>query len=139
MRLEIEKETERTCVNKSVSPKPIQLTVYSPQVPNLTLVDMPGLTKIPVGDQPASITQDIEDMARMYIEGDNAIVRPSSHVHPMIHVPGTLGLRLLFQPGANTHGCMHCGDTSLPTDVHDCDNCDRRFRFQRFKRNVTFV
>lgn len=90
MRLEIEKETERTCVNKSVSPKPIQLTVYSPQVPNLTLVDMPGLTKIPVGDQPASITQDIEDMARMYIEGDNAIVRPSSHVHPTIHM--SLGL-----------------------------------------------
>jgi hypothetical protein len=27
---------------KAVSPDPIQLTVYSPDVPNLTLVDMPG-------------------------------------------------------------------------------------------------
>ena len=42
MREEIERETERTCENKSVSPTPIQLTVSSPHVPNLTLVDMPG-------------------------------------------------------------------------------------------------
>ena len=27
---------------KAVAPDPIQLTVYSPVVPNLTLVDMPG-------------------------------------------------------------------------------------------------
>ena len=27
---------------KAVAPDPIQLTIYSPSVPNLTLVDMPG-------------------------------------------------------------------------------------------------
>ena len=41
---EIEAETNRHLKKsaKSVSPDPIQLTVYSPNVPNLTLVDMPG-------------------------------------------------------------------------------------------------
>ena len=31
-----------------MSPDPIQLAVYSPRVPNLTLVDLPGLTKIAI-------------------------------------------------------------------------------------------
>jgi hypothetical protein len=48
IRQEIEDETERLLRtvpgNKAVSPVPIYLTVYSPMVPNLTLVDMPGTT-----------------------------------------------------------------------------------------------
>lgn len=47
IRQEIEDETERLLRtvpgNKAVSPVPIYLTVYSPMVPNLTLVDMPGV------------------------------------------------------------------------------------------------
>ena len=42
--MEIEAETKRYLQQngKVVSADPIQLTVYSPLVPNLTLVDMPG-------------------------------------------------------------------------------------------------
>lgn len=45
---EIEDETKRHLAKtrKIVSPAPIQLTVYSPNVPNLTLVDMPGMWMI---------------------------------------------------------------------------------------------
>lgn len=44
IRQEIEDETERHLSKgtKVVSPVPIYLTIYSPVVPNLTLVDMPG-------------------------------------------------------------------------------------------------
>ncbi len=47
MSLEIEAETDRLLKSKQgngkvVSPDPIYLTVYSPHVPNLTMVDMPG-------------------------------------------------------------------------------------------------
>ena len=44
IRDEIEAETNRYLKGKgrAVAPEPIQLTVYSPNVPNLTLVDMPG-------------------------------------------------------------------------------------------------
>ncbi len=43
MREEIEAETNRSLgPGKAVSPEPIMLTIRSPKVPNLTLVDMPG-------------------------------------------------------------------------------------------------
>jgi len=34
----------------------------------------PGLTKVPIDGQPASIVQELDDMARQYIKGDNAII-----------------------------------------------------------------
>lgn len=76
IRQEIEDETHRHLAKgaKVVSPIPIYLTVYSPNVPNLTLVDMPGLTKVPIDGQPLSIVTDLEEMARTYIKGDNAII-----------------------------------------------------------------
>lgn len=52
IRQEIESETHRSLGSgKAVSPEPIHLTIYSPDVPNLTLVDMPGLTKIAIEGQ----------------------------------------------------------------------------------------
>jgi dynamin 1-like protein len=45
IRQEIEAETDRLLQKmqgRVVSPNPIYLTVYSPKVPNLTMVDMPG-------------------------------------------------------------------------------------------------
>ncbi|KAF5836630.1 P-loop containing nucleoside triphosphate hydrolase protein [Dunaliella salina] len=77
VRDEISEETDRHLKkysNRVVSGDPIYLTVYSPNVPNLSLVDMPGLTKVPIDGQPASIVQELEDMARQYIKGENAII-----------------------------------------------------------------
>ena len=56
IREEIESETMRFLAGKgkAVAPDPIQLTVYSPVVPNLTLVDMPGLTLITARSAAAS-------------------------------------------------------------------------------------
>ena len=56
IRQEIVIETEKTTgKNAGISPIPINLRIYSPHVLTLTLVDLPGLTKVPVGDQPADI------------------------------------------------------------------------------------
>jgi len=47
IRREIEAETARVAgQNKGISRSPIQLKIYSPKVLNLTLVDLPGLTKV---------------------------------------------------------------------------------------------
>uniref|UniRef100_A0A673ZGR6 dynamin GTPase n=1 Tax=Salmo trutta TaxID=8032 RepID=A0A673ZGR6_SALTR len=75
VRGEIEAETDRiTGQNKGISPVPINLRVYSPHVLNLTLVDLPGMTKVPVGDQPADIEQQIRDMLYQFVTKDNCLL-----------------------------------------------------------------
>ncbi|XP_068174539.1 dynamin 3a isoform X2 [Antennarius striatus] len=75
IRKEIEAETQRlTGSNKCISPVPINLRIHSPHVLNLTLVDLPGITKVPVGDQPADIEYQIRDMIMQYICKANCLI-----------------------------------------------------------------
>ncbi|XP_022620564.1 dynamin-3 isoform X2 [Seriola dumerili] len=75
IRKEIEEETRRlTGSNKGICPVPINLRIHSPHVLNLTLVDLPGITKVPVGDQPADIEYQIRDMIMQFICKDNCLV-----------------------------------------------------------------
>lgn len=75
IRKEIVKETEaKTGKNAGISPVPINLRIYSPHVLTLTLVDLPGLTKVPVGDQPKDIERQIKEMVLKFISKPNAII-----------------------------------------------------------------
>lgn len=75
IREEIENETERlTGKNKGVSHDPIVLKIFSPRVVTLTLVDLPGITKVPVGDQPEDIEQQIREMILTYVSNPNSII-----------------------------------------------------------------
>jgi len=75
IRDEIVRETDRlTGKNKGISAQPINLKIYSPHVVNLTLVDLPGITKVPVGDQPSDIEMQIRRMIMTYIKKPNCIV-----------------------------------------------------------------
>lgn len=72
IRKEIENETLRVAGNnKGISRLPIHLKIHSPHVLNLTLVDLPGLTKIPVGDQPTDIERQIRNLVLDYISKPN--------------------------------------------------------------------
>ncbi|CAL5331298.1 unnamed protein product [Camellia sinensis] len=63
VRKEIADETDReTGRSKQISTVPIYLSLYSPNVVNLTLIDLPGLTKVAIDGQSESIVQDIENM-----------------------------------------------------------------------------
>ncbi|BCS25108.1 dynamin-like GTPase vpsA [Aspergillus puulaauensis] len=75
IREEIVRETEtKVGRNAGISAAPINLRIYSPNVLTLTLVDLPGLTKVPVGDQPKDIEKQIRDMVLKYISKPNAII-----------------------------------------------------------------
>ncbi|KAG6836693.1 hypothetical protein H0H93_004804 [Arthromyces matolae] len=75
IRKEIEQETFRVAgQNKGVSKLPISLRIYSPDVLDLTLVDLPGLTKIPVGDQPSDIERQIRNLILDYISKPNSVI-----------------------------------------------------------------
>ncbi|KAM4037698.1 dynamin-1-like protein isoform 4-T4 [Anomaloglossus baeobatrachus] len=75
IRQEIENETERISGNnKGISSEPIHLKIFSPNVVNLTLVDLPGMTKVPVGDQPKDIEVQIRELILRYISNPNSII-----------------------------------------------------------------
>ncbi|XP_063906289.1 dynamin isoform X4 [Zophobas morio] len=75
VRREIEGETDRiTGSNKGISNIPINLRVYSPIVLNLTLIDLPGLTKVPIGDQPVDIEQQIKSMILQFIKRESCLI-----------------------------------------------------------------
>ncbi|XP_049924788.1 dynamin-3 isoform X3 [Epinephelus moara] len=75
VRAEIESETDRiTGSNKGISPIPINLRVYSPHVLNLTLIDLPGMTKVAVGDQPVDIEHQIRDMLLQFITKESCLI-----------------------------------------------------------------
>lgn len=72
---EIEIDTDKICGrNKGISKVPITIKIYSQKVVDLTLVDLPGITKVATGDQPPDIEQQIQDLCLRYIEQNSAII-----------------------------------------------------------------
>ncbi|XP_022325963.2 dynamin-1-like isoform X3 [Crassostrea virginica] len=75
VRKEIEAETDRvTGHNKGISNIPINLRVYSPHVLNLTLIDLPGMTRVAIGDQPADIEMQIRSMLMEFITKESCLI-----------------------------------------------------------------
>merc|ERR1711962_220596 len=75
VRKEIVEETDReTGQDRGISRKPINLRIFSPHVLDLTLVDLPGMTKVAVGDQPKDIELQIRTMILEYIVQENTII-----------------------------------------------------------------
>ncbi|GMY38968.1 dynamin-related protein 3A-like [Fagus crenata] len=75
IRREIQAETEREAGgNKGVSDKQIRLKIFSPNVLDITLVDLPGITKVPVGDQPSDIEARIRTMIMSYIRTPSCLI-----------------------------------------------------------------
>ena len=72
---EIENETARIAgSNKGINRQPINLKIYSPHVLSLTLVDLPGLTKVPIGDQPTDIERQTRTLISEYIAKPNSLI-----------------------------------------------------------------
>ena len=56
-------------------PSNVKLTLkYLISVLNITLIDLPGLTKIPVGDQPVDIEAQIRDMLMQFITKETCLI-----------------------------------------------------------------
>ncbi|XP_025771545.1 dynamin-2 [Puma concolor] len=48
--------------------------IFSKTVLNLTLIDLPGITKVPVGDQPPDIEYQIKDMILQFISRESSLI-----------------------------------------------------------------
>ena len=86
-------QSSSNVVIQAISKTAIHLRIHSPRVVNLTLVDLPGLTKVrydnheagtqlmtppplqvPVGDQPKDIEQQLRDLVLHYINSPNSLI-----------------------------------------------------------------
>ncbi|XP_040989537.1 dynamin-related protein 1E-like [Juglans microcarpa x Juglans regia] len=108
VRKEIQDETDRlTGKSKQISPVPIHLSIYSQNVVNLTLIDLPGLTKVAVEGQPESVVRDIENMVRSYVEKPNCIILAITPANQDIATSDAIKLAREVDPtGERTFGVL---------------------------------
>jgi replication fork clamp-binding protein CrfC len=50
------------------------MKVYSQTAPDLTMIDLPGITRIPIGGQPKNIEQITKGMCRRYASNPRTII-----------------------------------------------------------------
>lgn len=65
---------EKDCV----SDEPIQLQIYSPNVPDLSLIDLPGYIQVAGHGQPRELKQRISELCDKYIQSPNVILAISA-------------------------------------------------------------
>ncbi|ORY08580.1 P-loop containing nucleoside triphosphate hydrolase protein [Clohesyomyces aquaticus] len=61
-----------------VTDDPIQLRIYSPNVPDLSLIDLPGYIQVTGRDQPPELKQKIAELCEKYIRPPNVILAISA-------------------------------------------------------------
>jgi len=108
IRHEISAETERLVgSNKGVSEKPIRLKIHSPNVLTMTLVDLPGITRVPVGDQPADIEAKLRTLIINYISSPSCIILAVSPANQDLASSDALDLAKQADPeGVRTIGVL---------------------------------
>jgi len=108
IRREIDQETNRvTGTNKAVSDQQIRLKICSPNVLTMTLVDLPGITRVPVGDQPKDIEKQIRNMILSYIKRDSCLILAVSPANSDLANSDALTLAQLVDPeGLRTIGVI---------------------------------
>ncbi|XP_021318600.1 dynamin-related protein 3A isoform X2 [Sorghum bicolor] len=105
---EIQLETDKEAGdNKGVSEKQIRLKIFSPNVLDITLVDLPGITRVPVGDQPSDIESRIRAMIMQYIKHPSCIILAVSPANADLANSDALQLARLADPdGSRTIGVI---------------------------------
>ncbi|XP_052730726.1 dynamin-related protein 3A isoform X2 [Vigna angularis] len=102
IRSEIQVETDREAGgNKGVSDKQIRLKIFSPNVLDITLVDLPGLTKVPVGDQPSDIEARIRTMIMSYIKTPTCLILAVTPANSDLANSDALQMAAIADPDGN--------------------------------------
>ncbi len=83
------------------------LTVSFLPVLNITLIDLPGLTKIPVGDQPVDIETQIKDMLMQFITKETCLILAVTPANTDLATSDALNLAKQVDPdGLRTIGVL---------------------------------
>lgn len=121
IRDEIQKITERYAgKHKNVVDRPINIRITSPKVPNLSIIDLPGMTNIALRDkgQPEDIKHNIERILVRYISSPRTIIL--AIIPSTFDVEADMGLGLIKQYDKNfdrTIGVLTKTDLLTDSDV----------------------
>lgn len=123
IRSEIESDTDFIAgANKGISDEPINLQIFSPHVLNLTLVDLPGITKIPIGDEQEDIEAQTKNLALKYIRKENCLILAVTPANVSLVISDALQLAHEVDPDGNrTIGVITKCDKMDEYGVDDTD------------------
>lgn len=91
---------------EAVSNDPIQLTIKSPRVPDLSLVDLPGYIQIEAADQPLELKSKIRDVCDKYLQEPNIILAISAADVDLANSSALRAARIADPRGERTIGII---------------------------------
>lgn len=100
--------------SEAVSNEPIDLRIYSPNVPDLTLIDLPGYVQISSLDQPETLKEKIALLCDKYIREPNIILAVCAADVDLANSPALRASRKVDPLGLRTIGVITKMDLVLP-------------------------
>ncbi|KII84426.1 hypothetical protein PLICRDRAFT_46336 [Plicaturopsis crispa FD-325 SS-3] len=91
---------------EAVSNDPIDLRIYSPNVPDLTLIDLPGYVQISSLDQPETLKEKIAGLCERYIREPNIILAVCAADVDLANSPALRASRKVDPLGLRTIGVI---------------------------------
>ncbi|KAF9260406.1 hypothetical protein L218DRAFT_932489 [Marasmius fiardii PR-910] len=92
--------------SETVSDDPIQLHIYSPHVPDLTLIDLPGYIQLSSMDQPEELKDKIAGLCDKYIKEPNIILAVCAADVDLANSPALRASRRVDPLGLRTIGVV---------------------------------
>ncbi|KAF8626418.1 hypothetical protein AX17_006584 [Amanita inopinata Kibby_2008] len=92
--------------SEAVSPEPIDLRIYSPHVPDLTLIDLPGYVQISSLDQPETLKEKVSALCDKYIREPNIILAVCAADVDLANSPALRASRKVDPLGLRTIGVV---------------------------------
>jgi replication fork clamp-binding protein CrfC len=102
--------------SEAVSNEPIDLRIYSPHVPDLTLIDLPGYIQISSLDQPESLKEKIASLCERYIREPNIVLAVCAADVDLANSPALRASRKVDPLGLRTIGVITKMDLVPPED-----------------------
>lgn len=92
--------------SEAVSDEPIDLRIYSPHVPDLTMIDLPGYIQLASMDQPPELKEKISDLCAKYIQEPNIILAVCAADVDLANSPALRASREVDPLGLRTIGVV---------------------------------
>ncbi len=102
--------------SECVSNDPIDLRIYSPSVPDLTLIDLPGYIQIPSLNQPETLKENIASLCEKYIREPNIILAVCAADVDLANSPALRASRKVDPLGLRTIGVVTKMDLVTPEE-----------------------